>query len=157
MGIILSDNEFLPQAFALIDSAKREITLSTFKAEITTKPRGKALADFFKKVIEKAKSGLRVRLILNWNTDRRSCPKTNLYVMQELKKHNIKVKFLRNNRCAHAKIIMADRERAIIGSHNLSVKSCHNNFELSFLTTDPDAVQRLSTIFDHSWNDAQKY
>lgn len=156
MGLLLKDNEFLPQAEALIKSATRSIDISTFKAEITTKPRGVALAQFFKTILKKAKEGVRVRFMINWNHDRKSCPKTNLYVITELKKANIKVRHLKNNRCCHAKTIIVDKEKAIIGSHNLSVKSCHNNFEISYVLPDVEAITALSSVFDNSWMDAQK-
>ena len=156
MGLLLKDNEFLPQAKALIESACKSIDISTFKAEITTKPRGLALLHFFKALLLKAKEGVRIRFLINWNNERRSCPKTNLYVITELKKANISIRHLKNNRCCHAKAIIIDKEKVILGSHNLSVKSCHNNFELSYLVTEPETVNRLSSIFDQSFNGAQK-
>lgn len=156
MGLLLKDNEFLPQAKALIETAKRSIDISTFKAEITAKSRGLALSQFFKTLVQKAKNGVRVRFLINWNHDRKSCPKTNLYVITELKKANIKVRHLKNNRCCHAKTIVVDKEKAILGSHNLSVKSCHNNFEISYVLPDIEAISTLSSVFEHSWNDAQK-
>jgi len=156
MGLLLKDNEFLPQARALIESAERSIDISTFKAEITTKPRGLALLHFFKALLLKAKEGVRIRFLINWNNERRSCPKTNLYVITEFKKAGIAIRHLKNNRCCHAKAIIVDKEKVIIGSHNLSVKSCHNNFEISYVVADPEAVNRLSSVFDASFNGAEK-
>ena len=156
MGLLLKDNEFLPQARALVESATRSIDISTFKAEITTKPRGLALLHFFKTLLEKAKEGVKVRFLINWNEERRSCPKTNLYVITELKKANIKIRHLKQNRCCHAKAIIVDKEKAIIGSHNLSVKSCHNNFEISYIVQEPEVINRLQSVFDASFNDAQR-
>jgi len=157
MGLILTDHEFLPQARALVESAEKSIDISTFKAEITTKPRGLALLHFFKALLLKAKAGVKVRFLINWNNERRSCPKTNLYVITELKKANIPIRHLKNNRCCHAKAIIVDKQKMIIGSHNLSVKSCHNNFEISYIVSSQDEVANLSNIFDHSFMDAQKY
>ena len=157
MGLLLTDNEFLPQAKAVIETAKRSIDISTFKAELTTKPRGSTLAQFFKLLLQKAKEGVRVRFLINWNTDRRCCPKTNLYVITELRKANISVRHLRNNRCCHAKAIIIDKEKAIIGSHNLSVKSCHNNFELSYVVQDRESIESIASVFEASFLDAQKY
>ena len=156
MGLLLTDNEFLPQARALVESATKSIDISTFKAEITTKPRGIALLHFFKALLLKAKGGVKVRFLINWNSERRSCPKTNLYVITELKKANINIRHLKQNRCCHAKTIIIDKEKAIIGSHNLSVKSCHNNFEISYVVPDPEAVARLTSVFDASFHDAEK-
>ena len=157
MGLVLIDNEFLPQARTLIESAKRSIDITTFKAEITTKPRGLALLHFFKALLLKAKEGVRIRFLINWNQERRSCPKTNLYVITELRKVGIDIRHLRNNRCCHAKAILVDKEKVVIGSHNLSVKSCHNNFEISYISTDEEFISRLSSVFESSFMGAQKY
>ena len=157
MGLILTDNEFLPQAKALVESAERSIDISTFKAEITTKPRGLALLHFFKALWQKAKDGVRIRFLINWNQERRSCPKTNLFVITELKKAGIDIRHLKNNRCCHAKTLIVDRKKIIIGSHNLSVKSCHNNFEISYVVSNPEEVNGLSSVFEASFLGAEKY
>jgi len=157
MGIVLVDNKFLPQAKTAIEGARKTIDIATFKAEVTAKPRGIALQHFFKSLITQSKKQVKVRFLLNWNTERASVAKTNLYVMTELKKLNLKIRFLRNNRCCHAKLIIVDNEIAIFGSHNLSVRSCHNNFELSYFTQEKETVEQLSDIFSHSWADAKKF
>ncbi len=157
MGLTLIDNEFLPQAKALIEGAEKSIDISTFKAEITTKPRGLPLLLFFKVLLQKAKEGVKIRFLINWNQERRSCPKTNLYVITELRKAGIPIRHLRNNRCCHAKTIIVDDKKAIIGSHNLSVKSCHNNFEISYLLSGAEDVGAISSVFAASFLDAEKY
>ena len=157
MGLLLVDNEILPHAKALVESAKGSIYISTFKAEMTTKTRGLALLHFFKALAVKAKEGVQIRFLINWNSKRHACPKTNLYVMTELRKVNIKIRLLKNNSCCHAKILLVDKKKAILGSHNLSIKSCHNNFETSYVVENPDALHALSNMFDSSWYDADKY
>jgi len=154
MGHIILDNDFLPIARAAIETAKNKIYISTFKAQLTDKPRGKKLAEFFSILIQKAKDGIKIRLLINWHADRKSVPLTNLAVMRELKLHNIKVKHLPNNRCCHAKVIIIDGRKAILGSHNLSVRSCQSNFELSYLIPDPESIKELTSIFEHSWQGA---
>jgi len=157
MGLLLIDNEYLPHLKALIETAKSNIDISAFKVEMTHKPRGTALYTFWLQIIEKLKRGIKVRLLLNWHADRRSVAKTNLYVMQQMKQRGADVRFLRNNRCCHAKFVIIDRKKAIIGSHNLSVRSCHNNFEISYILEDQQAIERLQSVFEHSFYDAQKY
>jgi len=153
--MILFDEEFLPQAIALITSAKERIDIATFKAEITTKPRGLRLRQFFQLLIDKKSQGLIVNFLINWNDERRVVPMANLYAIRYLKEHKINVMILRGGRCCHAKILLVDRDRAIIGSHNLSVRSCHNNFEVSYLLEDPASVARLSAVYDRALLEAQ--
>jgi len=146
--MLLIDNEFLPQAIAFITTAQKRIDIATFKAETTDKPRGRRLRSFFDTLIKKREAGVQVNFLINWNDKRRAVPLCNLTTIRELKNHKINVKILPHNRCCHAKIIIADQDKAIIGSHNLSVKSCHNNFEMSYLVLDPVNVARISAVFE---------
>ena len=146
--MLLIDNEFLPQAIAFITTAQRRIDIATFKAEMTSKPRGRRLRSFFDTLIKKREQGLQVNFLINWNEQRRAVPLANLTTIRELKNHKINVKILPHNRCCHAKIIIADQDKAIIGSHNLSIKSCHNNFEMSYLVLNPVNVARISAVFE---------
>jgi len=154
--MILLNQDFLPQAIALISMATRRIDLSTFKAEITSKPRGRRLRLFFDTLFAKRAAGLEVNFLLNWNEARRAAPLCNLATILDLKRHKINVRILPNNRCCHAKIIIVDKDKAIIGSHNLSITSCHNNFEASYIIRDRVSVDRLSSAFEHTLNDSQK-
>lgn len=152
--MIIHDNEFLPQACALIESAKQSIDICTFKAEFTSHHRGRHLLNFFQKVFEKRENGIIVRMMFNWNNKRRSCPSTNKSALGHFKKHKIDLKVLPRNRCCHSKIIMVDSKKAIVGSHNLSVSSCSLNFEVSYLVHDPSAVASLQSIFSNVFKGA---
>lgn len=149
--MLLIDQDFLPQATAIIESAKAQIDIATFKAEITSKPRGRRLWLFFSTLFERRDRGVQINFLINWNTKQRVVPLTNRYVIQELKHQKINVRILPDDRCCHAKILIVDRRVAIIGSHNLSVRSCHNNFEVSILSQNPASVARLCAAFDHAF------
>ena len=147
--MLLVDNEFLEQAIAFITTAQRRIDIATFKAEITSKPRGRRLHIFFETLIKRREAGVQINFLINWNEERRACPACNISTIQELKRHKVNVRILPNNRCCHAKILIADQNKAIVGSHNLSIKACHNNFEVSYIILEPVAVARLSAVYDH--------
>ena len=148
--MLLVDNEFLEQAIAFITTAQRRLDIATFKAEITSKRRGRRLSFFFDELFKKREAGLQINFLINWNEDKHAVPACNRFAIQELKRHKINTRILRNNRCCHAKIIIVDQSKAIIGSHNLSVKSCHNNFETSYIILDPVNVARLSSVYEHT-------
>lgn len=153
--MLLIDNEFLPQAIAFITTAQRRIDIATFKAEITSKPRGRRLRIFFDTLIKKREAGLEINFLINWNEDRRAVPACNLSTIRELKNHKINVRILPNNRCCHAKILIADQDKAIIGSHNLSIKGCHNNFEASYVVLNQVNVARLSAVYERVFLNAK--
>lgn len=155
MGLLVVDNQYLSVAQTLIEQAKKEICVSSFKLEISEKPRGRALKKLFDSIIERLKAGVKVKVLFNWHDDQKSVAKTNYYASVFLKSHGADVRFLQANRCCHAKLLLVDKEKALLGSHNLSIRSCENNFELSYLIPDPETVANLSSVFEHSFMDAK--
>lgn len=153
---ILKDEEFLKCAKKLIVYAKSEICISTFKAEITTSKKGQKLKEFFDYAVDAANLGVDVKILTNGKDHRGHIPDSNGYAIRWLKSTNAKVRALHDGRICHAKIIIVDRQVAIIGSHNLSVRSCHNNFEISSLIEDSTCALRLWTMFDEVWDRAKK-
>lgn len=153
--MLLIDQDFLPIVRGLISTAQSRIDISTFKAEITSKPRGRALRLFFEELFKKHDQGVSINFLLNWSTEKRVVPLTNKFVIHELKQHKINVRILPNNRCSHAKILIVDSRKAIIGSHNLSIRSCHNNFEVSYLIQGPADLARLNATFHRVFSTAK--
>lgn len=148
----LKDEDFLPVAKGLIHFAAKSIYISTFKAEINAKPRGRKLADFFNVLAEKAASGVDVRFLISPREDGKHIPPSNVKAIHFLSKTKIKVKRLHSQRLCHAKILIVDRGLAIVGSHNLSVKACHSNFELSVFINDYPYCNNLAVLYDRIWD-----
>jgi len=56
----------------------------------------------------------------------------------------------------HAKMILADADRAYVGSANFTDTSLHYNFELGLYVEDRGAVARLDALFDYVFDHAAK-
>jgi len=56
----------------------------------------------------------------------------------------------------HAKMFLADSERAIIGSINIAPGSFDSRRELAIETNDPKAVKRLEKVAQHDWDQSHK-
>jgi len=56
----------------------------------------------------------------------------------------------------HAKMFLADSERAIIGSINIAPGSFDSRRELAIETNDPKAVKRLEKVAQHDWDRSHK-
>jgi hypothetical protein len=56
----------------------------------------------------------------------------------------------------HAKMILADGDRAYLGSANFTDTSLHYNFELGMYTEDPEVIARLHALFDYVFDYAAK-
>ena len=157
MGMIILDQNFLAIATPLIAKAKTEILLSSFKLEYTDRTRGKKLYAFFLELFAAQARGVKVHVLFNWHADRRSVAKTNFNAGCELKNKNIAVRYLPSNRCCHSKLLIIDREYAFVGSHNLSVKSTTENFEISYLITEKDEVKNLRLIYEEIFTNGIKF
>ena len=148
----LLDNEvFLPTATTLIDCAEKFIYISSFKLEISSTPRGRGLAYLFELLGEQWKKGIDIRVLTNKQGEQGHVPSTNSFAINVLKRHHIPVKVLPDSRICHAKIILVDNKAAIIGSHNLSIKSCRQNFEQSCLIDSPCTCMHLHQNFLKLW------
>lgn len=53
----------------------------------------------------------------------------------------------------HAKMVVADSNRAYVGSANLTDTSVHYNLELGVLIQDALLIAQLERLFDHLFND----
>ena len=152
--MIILDDKIMGNLQCFAFNASNEIYISCYKVEIKHSNRGKKLLRFWDNVFDAAKRGVKVKFLLNWNDLRRSVAKTNLYVAQELKKYGCEVRYLKGTRCCHAKLFIFDDNLCIIGSHNLSVKSVSENFEMSYLIEDKKEVANAKDIFLDVWKDA---
>jgi phosphatidylserine/phosphatidylglycerophosphate/cardiolipin synthase-like enzyme len=56
----------------------------------------------------------------------------------------------------HAKMILADGDRAYVGSANFTDTSLHYNFELGLYSEDRDVIARLHALFDYVFDYAAK-
>ena len=155
-GGILEDNGFLPFILSLTQCAAKSIYISTFKAELTHKPRGKRLLELFENLGAKVKEGVDVRVLIGKSDNYGHIPHTNLFAVRYMLEQGIKVRHIRNNRTCHAKIFIVDNEVAVIGSHNLGVKSCHNNFEVSNVIYDQYRVEVVRDIYRKVWDNAKQ-
>jgi phosphatidylserine/phosphatidylglycerophosphate/cardiolipin synthase-like enzyme len=54
----------------------------------------------------------------------------------------------------HAKVLIVDQQRALLGSINFTPPSLDRNRELSVVITDPKLIQQLVHIFHSDWHSA---
>lgn len=154
--MFLVDEKFIGTVCSLVETAHKSIIISTFKAEISRKQEAIKLRRFYELLAEKAKAGIKVFFLLNWHDEQKAVPKTNMYAIKFLKENNVKVRYLKYNRCCHAKLIIIDEEVCVIGSHNLSLRSVNNNFEVSAILTGKENIMPAVEVFKKVWQDAKK-
>jgi len=158
MGIVrlVKNEQFSHEAKAILDSATKTIDICTYKFEISTRPDARDLNELIQILYGQAASDVRVRVLLNITGNRSGLSRLNENTGRTLKAHGIEVRYLPDNRCQHAKTLVADNCVALIGSHNWSPKSLTENYEISVVINDYVALDWLQAHFERIWDKAKK-
>ncbi len=95
-----------------------------------------------------ARSGIKVQILTSSNNSTTHSKK-----FDYLTHAGVKIRFSKNY-IIHAKVIMIDRQLAVVGSINLTKASIDDNRELAVITQDPKIIAELITTFNHDWDNA---
>lgn len=148
---ILRDQQYIKNITSAIVSAKHYICICTFLAQWTPRPRGKLLSSFWQTLIEQAKSGIRIMVIMNRSTKLYKVSVENHHTAKKLQEHGIHIRHPKKNRCMHVKMLLIDQTVIFMGSHNLSVGSNSNNIETTIQTANPNIISAGTKIFQDIW------
>lgn len=154
---LIHDEKYQYEAARLIDAAHAEILISTFKIQRPARRQGEVLTTLLNMLCVKSKAGIRVRLLMNWSDKFKGVAKTNAVVASMMRAAGVDVRYFADGRCAHAKMLIVDKQAAIIGSHNWSVMSFTRNFEVSVLTVDDVLVRRALELYEGAFEHAKKW
>jgi cardiolipin synthase A/B len=91
-----------------------------------------------------SRSGVKVQILLSANHHEHNRK------LDYLTQAGAKVHF-NNEYIIHAKVILVDNKRALLGSINFTRPSMDNNRELSIITESPAVISALNQTFDHDW------
>lgn len=154
---IIIDNQFVAAAWSLIMSATSTINLSFYKAELPVPLKKKKLNIIYQALFFKRKEGVSVRVLLNKEQPLKGVSRYNTVVASFLKENNIPCKFLAASRCCHAKLIIVDKFRFYVGSHNLSNNAVSRNFEAGIIIDNGLLGLELNSRFDYLWDSAADF
>lgn len=76
--------------------------------------------------------------------------------LRTLRRFGVKVHKMKNHR-VHAKLLIADDRRALLGSMNIDRSAFDLRRELGVTTDDPAVVARLKQVFDEDWSLSHHY
>lgn len=130
--IDLLENEYYYDAVLdAIRTAEKEIILSMFLFKTSAYPSNRATI-LMESLTLAASKGIDVIVILEEGVDgKNSITKANRKTSERLIKGGVKVIFDGPKRTTHTKVIVIDRERVFLGSHNFTSSALRHNNELS--------------------------
>jgi phosphatidylserine/phosphatidylglycerophosphate/cardiolipin synthase-like enzyme len=128
--LVVSPTNARGHLLALVDGARVSLDLY---AEVLRDP------EMLDALRDAARRGVRVRVIVSPTADFAA-------EMEDLATSGVDIR-LASGLYIHAKLIVADGERAFIGSQNLSATSLDQNRELGIIVDDPVNLSRLTRTF----------
>lgn len=145
-SLVWSPTNSRQKVLGLIDSATRSLVI---QSEFFSDPEA---ASHLKSRVQ---AGVDVTVMLSYQ-DASPCSQEDVNATEraQLAAAGVtKVAFCRNL-TMHAKAIIADTQRAFVGSENLSANSLDNNRELGIVTQDAALVKSLREVADKDWKSA---
>jgi len=133
-------NEFLKKVLPILKEAKKEIDIIVFDWRWYPDQVGYSIQKFNQEIIQKAKSGVNIRAILNTKDTEKI-----------LKEQGIKTNIRDFGGLPHTKLMIIDDQIVIIGSHNYTYNAFETNFEASVIIDDKDIAQIFKEYFLSFW------
>ncbi len=137
-------NDAYPKAVhALLDGAQKSVRMVHLYINADS-----AGDEIVKRLAAAAKRGVKVHVLLEDTVD------NNIKRVAELKGHGIEAKLDTANRKTHAKLLVVDGARALLGSTNISYMSMHKNNEANLLVQDPALAGFFQRYAEALWKDS---
>lgn len=153
---VVRNEQFTAVASDILGLAKRSVDICTYKFEISKRPRARALNSLISTLYSLVVLGIKIRVLLNITGKRSGLSRLNESTGRTLKAHGIEVRYLPDNRCQHAKIILVDGCVGIIGSHNWTPRALVENFEVSVAIYSAGYLEEIQAHFEKIWAGATK-
>ena len=138
---IIIGKEYPKRVIPLVYEAKHSIDVIVYHWLWYSSDIGSQIQKFNAAIASRSRTGKRVRVITNTN-----------HTIIILKKLGIGAKKIRSSRLVHAKVLILDNKRAVIGSHNYTKNAFALNHEVSILITDRKEIEKLSNFFAALWS-----
>jgi len=140
---VLTPDNYSTVVTAMLKSAKRSIDLQNQYINLNPSGNLPEFETLLEALLERATAGVRVRVLLR---DFMEIEKIDMLVAMGFDRS-----WFRLMKCCHAKLIVVDRERALLGSHNWSNAGTVTNRDASLLFEHAGIAEYLGDIFEHDW------
>lgn len=138
---VIVGSDFPKKIIPLFDKAKRNIDIVVYDWRWYPDQPAHAVQQFNSALVRAHQRGVVVRAVIN-------SPE----LLPLLTKAGIRARCTRDKRTLHAKLIIVDGEKLVIGSHNFTRNAFGSNVEVSIITDIPSEQTRLASLFENLYN-----
>ena len=139
----------------LINSAEKEILIITYQIKADIIKNNNTISKIIGIIKSKKLKGVEVKILINkkypinYMVDIAEKSKMNL------KKEGLEVKTYKRNKTLHSKLIIIDKERIYIGSHNLTNTALLYNCESGIIIDNKDIANFFESYFNKLWSEGE--
>jgi len=133
-------NQFYKKVIEEISKAKKEIDIIVYDWRWYGDQVGYSIQKFNQEIIQKAKSGVSVKAILNTKDTEKV-----------LRENGVKTNIRDFGGLLHTKLMIIDDKIVVVGSHNYTYNAFETNFETSVIIDDEEIAQTFKTYFANFW------
>lgn len=133
--------QFPEKVIPLINEAKKSIDIIVFDWRWYPADAGSSVQLFNQAIIRAVRRGVRVRGVVN-SSD----------ILGVLNSQGCQVKKLISKNLVHAKMMILDKEKVVLGSHNYTQSAFQMNYELSVILEKSENISDFFTFFDNLYN-----
>ena len=153
---VVRNEQFVAVAQGILGLARQRVDICTYKFEISQRTDARDLNSLIGTLYALVVIDVHVRVLLSITGKRAGLSRLNANTGKTLLAHGIDVRYLPDNRCQHAKMLLVDNCMGIIGSHNWSPKSMTENFEVSVAINHAGYLEEIQKHFDKIWEGSKK-
>jgi phosphatidylserine/phosphatidylglycerophosphate/cardiolipin synthase-like enzyme len=148
---LIVGRELVRELVELVRGAERELVVVMFEWAWYEGQRAGTVQDVNRAVCGAARRGVRVRVLLHGEAARRPLARINGKSRGRLVRNGVEVRMGNTGRVLHAKMWLADGERWVVGSHNMSTRATTSNAEVSVVGEGGDVARGLAAFFEELW------
>ena len=148
---IAVDRQIYPLISDVIRSAKESLCLAFFQMTLDEKHLWGLSLSIFSSLKSRKEDGVDVRVILNQKFATGIQNSLNLKTVKLLTAIKVNVTLSETATVLHTKLIIADGEKAVLGSFNMTVTSLCENHEVAVYLRSPLVKQILIPYFEEIW------
>lgn len=139
--MLLINKEYVAEFISQVKNSKTSICGFIYHDSFHSSLNGSIIDDFIYQLRLAQNRGVTVKIYCQ-----------NQKQIERLRRYNFQLKLAKGFKTMHSKAFCFDNEYLIVGSHNFTENACTVNLEMSYITTDKNAILKFINYFNLLWS-----
>ncbi|MFC2153876.1 phospholipase D-like domain-containing protein [Candidatus Altiarchaeota archaeon] len=144
--VVINDRYYFPQAYKLIQDSKTSIHLAMFELKYYPRFPISPSNKLVKEIIQAHQRGVEVKIVMDQYVKDNSA-------FDLIAENNISIKYDSENQTLHAKLIIVDGEKVMVGSTNPTYYGLEKNRETNVYIRNEEIAQQYEQWFQELWDE----